>query len=264
MTEGLLKTILGGNVVRYYPALSKTVGGAASALMISQLLYWVNNEKMTEKLKAQDGWFYISASDMEEQTGLSKCEQVTARNKLLELGVIETKLTGRVPMVMHYKVNTEKLEEIIQLYGFPIIGKHENKKSQKRKTNSAKTSKLVVAKPDNFNTETIPETKTDIKTESALSDSFTTMRQLNEKLIGYPAMPIDTEAIKIMVQEDHREIDLQNGIAFLNSINKTPRGAHDLVNSSRVARAKRVQKESGHKNKDPRDTELRLSNANKP
>ncbi len=51
----LLKTLLGSNVVRYYPALAEHVGGAKAALMLSQLLYWDSRDFK----KLPGGWFWV-------------------------------------------------------------------------------------------------------------------------------------------------------------------------------------------------------------
>ena len=107
--QEFIRNMLGGKVIAYYPILAKSLGGAKNAVMLSQLIYWSNNRVA----KKRGGWFYKSVEEFCDETGLTKDEQRTARNELARLGVIETKLTGRVPRTWHYKVNIEAIVESI-------------------------------------------------------------------------------------------------------------------------------------------------------
>ena len=108
MQGDVLIDMLEDRPVAYHPKLAKCVGGVKAAIMLCQLLYWAAGKTA----KARDGWFYKSVNDMEEETGLSKEEQQTARDKLDNLGVIESKLKG-IPRTWHYRVNRERLRQVI-------------------------------------------------------------------------------------------------------------------------------------------------------
>ena len=151
----LLKKILGSEVVRYYPSLSKYVGGATTGLYLSQLLYWNFNEKMQNKLTSSDGWFYISIKDMSEQTGLTEREQDTARKRLSGLGVIEISYKGRSPKTTHFKLNVDKLEELITQRTFT----EENQTARNALNEQRETRSLNSAKRAEFNTDTTDTTK---------------------------------------------------------------------------------------------------------
>jgi hypothetical protein len=69
--------------------------------MLSQAIYW---SRRTRK----DGWFYKSQKEWEEETGLTRREQDTARRSLKATGFWEEDLRG-VPATMNFRVNVEKL-----------------------------------------------------------------------------------------------------------------------------------------------------------
>lgn len=103
------QTILRDRPVAYHPILAKACGGVSAALFLSQLLYW------TGKGKLASGWIWKSADDMQEETGLTRNEQKTARHKLKAQGIIEEKLAG-VPATLHYRVDFDALEAAIKIY----------------------------------------------------------------------------------------------------------------------------------------------------
>lgn len=108
MQGDVLIDMLEDRPVAYHPKLAKCVGGVKAAIMLCQLLYWAAGKTA----KSRDGWFYKSVAEMEEETGLSKDEQQTARDKLDDLGVIDSKLKG-IPRTWHYRVNRERLRQVI-------------------------------------------------------------------------------------------------------------------------------------------------------
>jgi hypothetical protein len=81
-------------------------GGVTAALMLSQAVYW------SKRTKNKDGWFYKTQADWEEETGLTRREQETARKSLK--GILECKLQG-VPATTHYRVNFQILKQNIEL-----------------------------------------------------------------------------------------------------------------------------------------------------
>lgn len=100
--------------VAYWPALARRVGGVKAAVLLSQLLYWNGDDG----IRSRGGWILLSVSDLEEQTGLTKLEQQTARLTLQELGVIDSCLKG-IPRIWHYKINMDILSELLSV---TIIG----------------------------------------------------------------------------------------------------------------------------------------------
>jgi hypothetical protein len=106
--QASLLEIIGDRPVAYHPKLAKMMGGVKAAIMLSQLLYW-NGDKTVQK---RDGWVLKSVEDFLEETGLSKFEQQSARDELIERGIIETKLKG-IPRIWHYKIDMNSLGEFL-------------------------------------------------------------------------------------------------------------------------------------------------------
>ena len=88
--------------VRFYPALAAKLGNFKAALFLGHALYWTRH--LADKQQGRDGWFYMSAAQCQEVTGLTTREQGRVRRLLRELGLIEEKLAG-VPATLHYRVN---------------------------------------------------------------------------------------------------------------------------------------------------------------
>lgn len=84
--------------------------GVTGALMLSQAVYWSN------RTKKGDGWFYKSREEWEEETGLSRSEQETARRRLVSIGVFMEEKRG-VPCTVNYCVNFGKLFSLLSNSG---------------------------------------------------------------------------------------------------------------------------------------------------
>lgn len=77
--------------------------GVTGALMLSQAVYW---SKRTDDKR---GWFYKSQEEWEEETGLKRAEQETARKRLIKIGVLEEERRG-LPARLFYRVNKAALQ----------------------------------------------------------------------------------------------------------------------------------------------------------
>ena len=80
--------------------------GITGALMLSQAVYW------SKRTNDPDGWFYKGQAEWEEETGLSRCEQETARKALMRIGVLDEVRQG-MPARLFYRINLEKLESLL-------------------------------------------------------------------------------------------------------------------------------------------------------
>lgn len=130
--------------VAYHRAFAQIGGGATAGLMLSQAWYWTP--------KAADGWFYKSLEEWEEETGLTRTEQETARKRLAERGLLETKRAG-MPARLYFRVNVERVLSLIA----------ENPQSslqETRKQEGAKPAALIAENPQTTikDSETTPET----------------------------------------------------------------------------------------------------------
>lgn len=119
--------------IAYNPALArlragKIKSGPVAAVFLSQMLYWHN--------RMEGEWMYKTRADIESETALTRDEQETARRRLVSLGVLEEKLRG-VPATMHYRINAERLEELLlistqsksQIAAIPPSGRESRYKS---------------------------------------------------------------------------------------------------------------------------------------
>jgi hypothetical protein len=61
--------------IAFRRALVDLTGSVNAALMLSQAIYW------QERAYQKDGWWYKSIDEWQEETGLSRYEQQTARKK---------------------------------------------------------------------------------------------------------------------------------------------------------------------------------------
>jgi hypothetical protein len=98
--------------IAFHRAFVKIGGGVTAGLLLSQAFYWSKNR--TAKLR--DGWFYKSHAEWEEETGLTRREQQTAREHLRDKKLLEEKIDtlpgkGRV---LWFRVNLNGLCEALK------------------------------------------------------------------------------------------------------------------------------------------------------
>lgn len=102
--------------VAFQRAFVRLGAGVTGALMLSQAIYWSNRT-------SDDGWFYKSQAEWEEETGLTRYEQEGARAKLAKLGILEEKKQG-IPCRIHYRVNMKALRaNLLEAEPQPSLGK---------------------------------------------------------------------------------------------------------------------------------------------
>jgi hypothetical protein len=88
--------------VAYHPSFAAIGGSVNAGLFLAQLFYW------HDRGSDPDGWIYKTQAEWEEETGLSRWEQETARRRLRERGLVEEKLAG-LPARLHYRLDVEQL-----------------------------------------------------------------------------------------------------------------------------------------------------------
>ncbi len=156
----------------------KIGGGVTAGLMLSQAWYWSSRTSNPEK------WFYKTARQWEEETGLTRREQVTARRNLIARGLMEEKLQG-VPAKLHFRVNIAAVTEALIKSAEAQTGPQtpESPEKSERQTSLHKSAKLACAdQPNQFggSVETISETTSE-------SNSETTHTQTRLRAVGAPA-----------------------------------------------------------------------------
>lgn len=90
--------------IAFQRAFVKLGAGAYGALFLSQAVYWSN------RTSDQDKWFYKTMEDWEDEVGLTRSEQETARKKLRAIGVLQEVKKG-VPCRLFYRVNFDAIRE---------------------------------------------------------------------------------------------------------------------------------------------------------
>ena len=91
-----------GSPVAYYAAFAKVLGGVEAGIFASQFFYWYG------KGHDPQGWMYKTQSAIEDETGLTRRNQETARKKLRNLGVLEETHAG-MPAKLYYRINLDIL-----------------------------------------------------------------------------------------------------------------------------------------------------------
>lgn len=90
--------------IAFNPAFKKITGSTVAALMLSQAWYW------SKRTSDENGWFYKTIAEWEDETGLTRSEQETARKHLKD--ILEVELRG-IPATLYYRVDKPKILELL-------------------------------------------------------------------------------------------------------------------------------------------------------
>lgn len=103
--------------IAFQRAFKAITGNTVAALFLSQAWYW------SKRHDADNGWFYNTQEDWEEETGLTRYEQETARKVLRQLKILEEDRRG-VPARLFYRLNKERIAQMLnfQIGGTPQSG----------------------------------------------------------------------------------------------------------------------------------------------
>lgn len=92
--------------IAFHSGFKKPTGSTNAALLVSQMIYWSN------RTTNPDGWFYKTAEEFEDETKLTRKEQLKARNILKNLGWLEEKLKG-IPATLYFRL-TETFDDYLK------------------------------------------------------------------------------------------------------------------------------------------------------
>lgn len=95
--------------IAYYAALSRASGSVTAGVMLSWLIQQVEDG---DPLR----WIPGAAAKLEEETGLTRREQETARRQLRERRFIEERLAG-IPATLYYRVNLDVVAKVVRRTG---------------------------------------------------------------------------------------------------------------------------------------------------
>ena len=94
---------VGSQIVFYYPKLRPICGSVTATLLLCRFAAWDGHQHDPE------GWIEKTSDEIEQETGMSYREQVTAREHLRERGLLEEK-QERLVHKMFYRLNFEALD----------------------------------------------------------------------------------------------------------------------------------------------------------
>lgn len=90
--------------IQFHPLLAQRLNSFKAAIFLGHALAW--SKYLAQAQPHRRGWFYMSAAQWREATGLSTHEQTAARGELVQRGLLEDALAGR-PAILHYRVNLQ-------------------------------------------------------------------------------------------------------------------------------------------------------------
>jgi hypothetical protein len=127
----ILQLLSSNSYLTVNKVLAKKLGLEASVLfadLAGSQLYWDSQNKTDN-----EGWFFRTQKDIEDQTTLSPKVQTKCIKILIENGLVQTKLKG-LPAVTHYLIGELEVTNLLNLF------------SQKGESSLAKREKLVSTK----------------------------------------------------------------------------------------------------------------------
>ena len=171
--------------IAYHGILAKTLGSVPAAVMLSQGIYW---QKIAEKKGA--AWFWVTAKDWFDQTGIKADAQLTARAVLKKSGCWHERLFD-LPAKMHYQIDVSALLNVISEYlnsGEQVTGIPGNRMPGMPRTASGKFRQLSAGNPGS--NKEIKEIKKEINDESE-KNAVAVATPKNQKSLLFKA-PLDT------------------------------------------------------------------------
>lgn len=104
--QRMIIDLLESKPILFNPDLAKVLGTVNAGLFLSQLLYWRGKGKDPE-------WVYKTVKEFEEETTLTKYQQLSAQKICVDKGVLEVKHRG-IPPKRHFKIIEWRLIEVIK------------------------------------------------------------------------------------------------------------------------------------------------------
>jgi hypothetical protein len=255
MNKEAIKNLI-ARPIAYHRAFA-IFGGATVAIFLSQAYYW------TDKGEDPTGWFYKTREEWERETGLTRSEQETARRKLRDQGIIQEKLKG-VPCQLYFKVNEDRLMELL---GFDNVQLAGNQPTRRRKTRkqageipAIKNDENLPARmpesdqqegeiPTSFNNESkntqeITHKTTTQNTQAPANDEFDNMVNIFKVATGNLPQPGDVAVFNRFIKAEIIKEDIENAVAFFTAKGTVVRSAEQIEKSVMYSKAQRIQKQT--------------------
>lgn len=93
--------------IQFHPALAERLGFKA-ALFLGHALYWSRHLAKTQPKR--NGWFFMTARQWQQATGLTTREQTSIREQLVQQGLLVEMVAGK-PARMHFRIDLASLAD---------------------------------------------------------------------------------------------------------------------------------------------------------
>lgn len=189
-----------GRAIAYRPNLARLFGGVIAEIFFEQIFYW--QDKADPVLGV-----YKTQEELEIETGLSRKEQETARKLLREKGVL-TETHKRLEHRMYYKIDCEKLDELLA-----TLANDTNEHSRMPESDIREGDKVAFVNTRDYNTRLHTNTPLPLNGESANAehskvggeDKLHTGKKQNSIKVNYSAV---AETYNALVKELNSNLPL--------------------------------------------------------
>jgi len=149
-----------------------------SALLLSQLIYW------SDRTGERNGWIYKSHKDWQAELGLNRYFLDKARDRLIQLGLIEVKIKkANGSPTMHFRVKADALGKTLSL----LLQAAEPEPGKTICRSSAKGNVKVRQKEMSKFSKSLTETTTEITPQSNIED----INNNKKNLFSYCRRPVN-------------------------------------------------------------------------
>lgn len=178
LTVESLRLLL-GSPIAFHRVFADVAGGALPGLFLSQCWYW------SGRTTDPDGWFYKGREEWTAETGMTRTEQETAREKLRKRGILEEQDGRGTDRRVYFRINTDALIAAIEaltpvsdrpenrrsIGGKPTYGTVENPPMERQETNRSIGGKPAHPQLENT-TEITPETTAKTRTPVKVIEGY--------------------------------------------------------------------------------------------
>ena len=98
-----------GRHIAFHRRLVDLTASVKAALLLSQTIYWTRHGR---DIARTGGWFFKTTEQWKMETGLSAKEQVTAREVLRELAIVNEQRIG-IPAKLHFRLCVDQLGALL-------------------------------------------------------------------------------------------------------------------------------------------------------
>lgn len=110
--DGALRQLSAQGFVLFHPTLAEQLDSFKAAVFLGHALYWTRH--LAKHQPRRGGWFFMTARQCKDATGLTTREQASVRALLTERGILLESIAGR-PAKLHYKIHLPALAQALGL-----------------------------------------------------------------------------------------------------------------------------------------------------